>query len=911
MHLRSSLPICLLVCCVTTIRASDAPASPHLPFTFVENRGQADPHARYIGTGPDFKAWFGDGGVVFQQGSATERMDFVGGAPAPVIETADPTGARANYLRGNDPARWKTGLPLFGGLRYRGVWPGVEIRFKADSARTKAEYVLEPGADISEIRLRFDGRAEIGSDGRLTVSNASGQFREDKPVLFQEAGAERKSVPGEFQVFEDGTVGFSAGIYDRSKPLIVDPVILFSGYVGGASQTTITSLAVNSFYNIIVAGWTLGSDFSTSGSAQSRNGGGVDAFVAGFSPAGGSMIFCTFLGGSGDDRAFGVTVDASNNTYVTGWTSSANFPVMGALQPRLSGSRDAFITKLNAAGSALVFSTYLGGSGVDSGNSIVLDSTGAVIIAGDTTSANLPVTAAAFQRRLGGAQDAFVAKLTLAGTAVQYLTYYGGSATEHCTAVKVDALNQISFGGSTYSINLPVINAAQPQSGGGQDGFVARLSADTSTLLIGTYLGGSGGSPGAQEQVNGIVIMSDGSIEAVGATSSSDFPVTANTFQTKFGGGNTDGFVSRLRSGAGTLLQSTYFGGSLDDGINAIVSDFDGVLYIAGYTTSPDFPISRQLQGAGGSMDAFVARMTPNRILYGTYLGGNGNDSANAIAIDTRMSVVVAGTTSSPNFPVVGSVGTFAGAPISSFLTKWSPKYRLAVAAAPAFYYDVWNTTGYNGPISTLNNSSFGTAGDIPIVGDWNGTGKKRIGVFRNGIWYLDLNGNGVLDSGDAAIAFGQAGDVPVVGDWTGSGSIKLGLFRNGTFILDLSGHLSGVPTGLSDATFPFGQAGDIPVAADWNSSGSTKVGVFRNGSWLVDYNGDHVFDALDRTYTYGQAGDVPVVGDWNETGYDKIGVYRSGAWILNTAGNNAITQGGIWEMYLFFGAAGYVPLVY
>jgi Beta-propeller repeat len=912
MRLRLYLPICLLVCCFTNSQASESGSSPRLPFTFVENRGEVEPGIRYIGTGPEFKAWFANSGVIFQQGSAKAKMDFVGGSPTSTIEAVEPTGAKANYFRGHDPARWKTDLPLFAGLRYQGVWPGIEIRFKADSSRTKAEYVLDPGAGISEIRLRFDGRAEIGADGSLTVSNSSGQFREDKPLLFQDGDSGRTTVPGGFQEFEDGTVGFTAPLYDKSKPLIVDPAILFSGYVGNASQTTITSVTVNSYYNIIVAGWTIGTDLASPGSAQSSNRGGVDAFVAGFSPAGGAMIFCTYLGGSGDDRAFGVTVDGLNNTYVTGWTSSANFPVSNALQQKLSGTRDAFVTKLNPAGNALIFSTYLGGTGVDTGNSIVLDSNNAVIVAGDTTSTNLPVTASAYQRKLAGGQDIFVAKLSLAGNALSFLTYYGGNSTDHCASVKVDPSDQIYFGGATYSTNLPVMHAAQPQSGGGQDGFVAKLSADASTLLLGTYIGGSGGTPGAPEQVNGVDISLGLTLIAVGTTSSTDFPVTPISFQKIFGGGNSDGFIVRINLTTGAVIQSTYFGGSLDDGINAVANDYEGFLYVAGYTTSTDFPILRQTQNtSGGGMDAFVAKITPAKVLYGTYLGGTGNDSANALAVDSRTSIVVAGTTGSANFPVAGSVGAWTGSMLSSFITKLPPNFRLAVVASPIFYYDVWSNTGYNGPNITLNTSSFGAAGDIPVAGDWTGSGNKSIGVFRNGTWFLDTNNNGVLDAADKTISFGKAGDVPVVGDWNGSGRVKLGLFRSGSFILDLSGHLSGVATGLSDATFAFGAAGDIPVAADWNKSGTAKVGVFRSGSWLVDYNGDHVFDGLDRTYTYGQAGDIPVIGDWDSTGADKIGVYRHGQWILNYPGGNVIASGGIWEMYLAFGSAGYVPLVY
>ncbi len=524
----------------------------------------------------------------------------------------------------------------------------------------------------------------------------------------------------------------------------------------------------------------------------------------------------------------------------------------------------------------------------------------------------MPVTSSAFQRRLGGNQDAFLARLSPGGAALSYLTYYGGNAADHAAAVKLDKTNAVYFGGSTYSSNLPLMQAEQPQPGGGQDGFVAKFSADLSTLLIGTYLGGSGGTAGAPEEVNGIEIPVGNCFIAVGTTSSPDFPIKARSFQPTYGGGNTDGFIARFLMTTGALVQSTFVGGSLNDGINTVASDYDGYLYVAGYTTSGDFPISRPIQSSShGDMDAFVAKMTPAILVFGTYLGGTGSDSATALVIDSRTSIVVAGTTGSANFPVKGTLGSWTGGALSSFITKLAPDFRLAAAAPPVFYLDTWSTTGYNGPNQILTMASFGSAGDIPVSGDWMGTGTKSIGVFRNGTWYLNTNNNGVLDSGDLTIPFGQAGDIPIVGDWTGSGRVKLGLFRNGSFILDLSGHLAGAPTGLSDAMFPFGQAGDQPVAADWNSSGTTKVGVFRNGLWLVDYNGDHVFDGNDRTYMYGQAGDIPVTGDWNSTGTDEIGVYRHGTWILNYNGSISVLAGGIYEMYLAFGGTGYLPLVY
>ena len=361
------------------------------------------------------------------------------------------------------------------------------------------------------------------------------------------------------------------------------------------------------------------------------------------------------------------------------------------------------------------------------------------------------------------------------------------------------------------------------------------------------------------------------------------------------------------------LLQSTFLGGALADGINAIALDFHGNPYVTGFTASQDFPVQRPLQNTNpGLMDAFVVKFNPtlSSALFGTYLGGSGSDSGNAIAVDGQTSIFVSGQTSSGDFPVTGNGQNSMPSVLSSFVSKIGASFSMGVAYGVQgqmfFTTDPWHVAAYT------QTALFGNATDLPVVGDWDGTGKKRIGAFRNGTWILDMTGNGTMDASNKTVSFGQAGDIPVVGDWRGTGRIALGLFRQGVFILDLSGHLTGVPTGQSDAVFTFGQGGDIPVAADWSGSGTAKVGVFRNGLWMVDYNGDHVYNNLDRSYIYGQAGDIPVVGDWDSSGNPaKIGVFRAGLWILDYDGDNAWTVPYVNEMALGFGFPGQIPVVF
>jgi hypothetical protein len=905
-----------------------------MPFAFAENVGQTSPQVRYIGSGPAFRAWFEPGSVVFRKGDATVEIHFENAAREPAraqaIYAEDPLGARANYLTGNDPTRWHTDVPLFSTLVYSGVWPGVELRYRADpagppdliskahlisnaaggeAARLKAEYEVAPGADPASIRLRFEGAAHVLPDGSLQIHGDTGDFREEKPFLYQEENGERREVEGGFIKLSDGSIGFAAAAYDHTRPLVIDPYILFSGYFGGTSQDNINAIAVGSTGALVAAGWTSSTNLPASLGAQPNNAGGVDAFIAGFAPNGGALQYCTYLGGSGDDRAFGIVFDGSGNSYVTGWTSSTNFPVVGGLQSSLGGTRDAFVAKLNPTGSALIFSTYLGGSGVDVGYAITLDASGAPVVAGDTSSSDLPVTAGAFQTTYGGNQDAFVARLSLAGNALQSLTYLGGSGIEHASSVRVDTSGYVVVGGYTWSTNFPVQSAYQADSGGNQDGFVAKFASNLQTLAFSTYLGGSGGTTGLPEEVTGVFVDLAGNIVAAGTTSSANFPVTAGAFQTIFGG-QTDGFISRF-SPQGALMQSTFLGGSLTDAINAVALDLHGYVYVSGSTYSLDFPTSSNaLQPLNaGLVDGFIDKLntTLSGLLFGTYFGGSQNDGVNAMAVDGETSILLAGQTSSPNLPVVGDLGDVLDEQTAAFVTKLAAPFTLGTfTSAAVFSKDQWHVT------SSLATGSFGYPGDIAIAGDWDGTGTKRIGVFHDGSWLLDINGDGVFDAGDQTVSFGQAGDYPIVGDWAATGRIALGLYRQGVFILDLSGHLTGVPTGIPDAEFPFGLATDIPVAADWDKSGTTKIGVFRNGEWLIDYNGDHVFNRHDKTFLYGQAGDLPVVGDWDSSGTpNKIGVYRNGIWILDYDGDNAITILVLNELLIAFGPAGAQPLIF
>ena len=907
----STKPFKLFILSVCFAGAAFCAANLQLPVAFVPNLGQTNSAVRFVGTGPQFRALFFHQKVLLRQGRVQMKVQFRNAAPGAVLVASKPIGAIANFLHGNQPAAWQTGIPMQGEISYRGLWPGIDLRYQGVNSRMKAEYLVAPNGDPANIRVSYEGRVAIENDGSLLVHGSEGEYREDRPILYQTIGSQRREIPGGFRMLDNSTVGFWTGAYDHSRELVIDPYITYSTLFGGSSQDNITGVGYDSLLNTYTTGYTSSSDLPIVNPAKSR-GGGTDAFVAKYSVGTGKLLYCTFLGGGGDDRAFGITVNPSGEAYVTGWTSSTNFPVLNAAQLHLSGSRNAFVTKLNAAGTGLVYSTYFGGNGVTSGNAIAVDPAGEIAIAGDTTSTNLPATGT-FQNLNKGGQDAFILKLKPTG-AIQTVAYFGGGNIDHASSIAMDSYGAIAIGGSTYSTDLPMVSAYENINPGGQVGFVASMPGSAATLFFSTYFGGSSGSANHPEAVNGIAIDTSGStastasIYIAGITSSSDFPITSGAYQTTFGGGS-DGYVAHLASNGG-LIASTLYGGTLLDGVNAIALDFYGNPHIAGFTNSIDFPISRPVQSLNrGSRDAFLAKLDKAlaKVIYSSYLGGLGTDSANALVVDSMATVTVVGQTASTDFPTFRAAQTAKTAALTGFMTKVIPNWTAAM-----FYYGLWfldttHSRGSDGTSFTGTVLSFGQSGDIPIAGDWDGTGHKKIGIFRNGTWILDSNANGQVDASDRTFVFGQAGDYPVVGDWDGTGKVRAGLFRNGTFILDYSGHLSGVATGKTDVTFAFGQTGDTPVAGDWNSSGTAKIGIFRAGTWIVDHAGDR---SANRTYTFGTTNDFPLVGDWDGSGKSKIGVFRNPAWALDYDGDNALTAPGFNELIFWYGITGIVPVV-
>ena len=462
----------------------------------------------------------------------------------------------------------------------------------------------------------------------------------------------------------------------QTEPLIIDPALVYSTYLGGSYEDTGYGIAVDSSGNAYITGYTWSDDFPNP--LQSTYGGSGDVFVTKLNATGSALIYSTYLGGRSNDYGHGITVDADGNAYITGDTSSDNFPTVNPLQPDYGEWGDAFVVKLNASGSALIYSTYLGGSYHDNANGIAVDRWGSAYITGETLSADFP-TQDALQPDHGGGYDAFVAKLNAAGSQLVYSTYLGGSSGDNGGGIAVDALENAYVTGVAGSNDFPrTPGAYQTAFGGGEDAFVTKINAAGSTLVYSTYLGGTSYDGG-----NDVSVDVDGNAYITGFASEG-FP-TANALQPDYGGGPHDAFVAKLNATGSALIYSTYLGGSGLDWGNGIAIDTSGNAYVTGQTNSGGFPTQDPFQpDPGGNVDAFVVKLNASGsgLVYSTYLGGGSNDYGTGIAVDADGNAYVTGGTASSNFPTVGPLQPSNAGEFDAFVAKIGTAQQVTIDGA-------------------------------------------------------------------------------------------------------------------------------------------------------------------------------------------------------------------------------------
>jgi hypothetical protein len=649
-----------------------------LPLFFIPNAGHLDPSIRYSVETSDLHAGFSRTDAIFQVQGTNICITFPGANANAVLEAAEPLAARVNLFYGDDPREWRTDVPTFHKIRYRQLYPGIDMTYAGDAHRIKSEFTVAPGADPSFIRVAYSAidSLTIDSNGDLVVRAGQAELREEAPEIYQEIGGRRVRVSGRYVLLDSRTVGFELGYYNRSHALVIDPLVSYCTFIGGSGMSSVTGVAVDSSDNLYVTGWTESLDFPIAGAVQASNQGGVDVFIAKLNAAGTAIVYATYIGGRGDDRSAGIAVDSSGQAYVTGATASTNFPLAAAVRSVNVGGKEAFALKLNATGNTLLYSTFLGGSNYDAGTAIAIDGSGNAFIAGDTQSADFPHVNAA-QAVLGGGMDAFVTKLSPTG-AILYSTFLGGAANEHAGGIAVDASGNAYVAGGTFSTNFPMLFPIQAANGGSQDAFVTKLNA-TGGMVYSTYLGGNGGSSSSPEQANAVAVDSAGNAYVTGVTNSTNFPAVG-AFQPNFAGVQ-DAFVTKINAAGTAFAYSTYLGGSSFDWAGGIRVDASGNAYVAGYTSSANFPTVSPVQNSfAGSYDAFITTITPtgNALSFSTLYGGTGSDSANAIALDASGNIFIGGQTGSIDLPLKTPIQANNTSGVSGWVL------RLGVTAPPA-----------------------------------------------------------------------------------------------------------------------------------------------------------------------------------------------------------------------------------
>jgi Bacterial Ig-like domain (group 3)/MBG domain (YGX type)/Chitobiase/beta-hexosaminidase C-terminal domain/Bacterial Ig-like domain (group 1)/Beta-propeller repeat len=770
---------------VTTNRASASTNYGKLPLSFEANHGQTNAQVRFISRGSGYSLFLTNTEAVLAlrkpdkqdpqiasdllHGKAVEsdvkkfktdvvRMQLAGAGGGLRVNGEDKLPGTANYFIGSDPQKWHSDVPTYSKVRYSGVYPGVDLVYYGNQQQLEYDFVVAPNTDPGSIKLHFAGakRLQVAKNGDLDIVAKNGEIAFQKPVVYQDKNGQRRPIEGRFVLEAGNSIGFVVGPYDHSQPLVIDPTLAYSTYLGGNSGGSYgTAIAVDSSGDAYVTGITYPTNFpTTSGAFQTANNSSTptvfDAFVTKLNATGTALVYSTYLGGSGNisvagtlnhgDYPTSIQVDSSGNAYVVGIAYSTDFPkTSGAYQTVNNGGSNGvsncFVTKLNTTGTALVYSTYLGGSGIsgyagsaslgiaggDGCNALAIDASGDVYVAGEAYSSNFPVTSGAYQTTNKSASssrpNAFVSKLNPNGTALDYSTYLGGSDGDGGSGIAVDTSGNAYIAGATYSSDFPETSGAYQSSnndtGNGSAAFVTKLNATGSSLTYSTYLGGSGNPNGPSGNNNGDAALSiavDSSDDAYifGLTSSSDFPTSSGAYQTTNNAFSSalgpNYFVTKLNTSGASLVYSTYLGGSALDantGSAGMAVDSSGDVYITGYAMGADFPVTANAYQAAPACTFATYQSVPYEyespvfaelnptgtgLVYSTYFGGSGTlyisgslvsvyncDKGYGLGLDSSNNVYLTGNAASSNFPITtGAYQTTNPVNGSAFISKFS-----------------------------------------------------------------------------------------------------------------------------------------------------------------------------------------------------------------------------------------------
>jgi Beta-propeller repeat len=745
---------------VLAVTAQTTTSIGNLPLYFEAAHGQDNGPAQFITRGRDaeFLISAAEARFVLQKSGATRavQMQFIGANPHAQISGDSELSGKINYLTGNDPARWRSGISTFAQVRVEQIYPGVNLIYYGNQQQLEYDFTVAPNTNPNAIAIHFDGAGKISvnAQGELVLNLGRDEIRQPKPLIYQTAGGARRKIDGGYKILDAHTVAFAVGNYDRSLPLVIDPILSYSTYFGGNFGETAWAVAVSTNDNsVYIAGETFSTRFSqiTTNAYQTNFMGGTltgDAFVAKFGSSGTNLIYMTYLGGNDDDGALGLALDGAGDAYVTGFTDSSNFPVTNSIAggvPGITNSTnisgtfnksfgyypvDGFVAELNTNGSRLIYSTYLGGSGSDSGNAIAVDAAGNAYVTGFTASTNFPTANALAFRLIGRTntvlnylactnnaysdyfnENAFVAEIAARGTNFLFSSYLGGNNYDEGKGIAVDGAGDVYVTGYTASTNFPttnfitqtfinsfgtnsyqgnLLNSSTNVWNGSYDVFVTKLApaGNGFTLVYSTYLGGTN-----DDHAYGIAFDNSGAAYVTGSTDSTNFPQTlTNVIRSGLTNNTAAGFTittnafltkltNDLVTGKVGIDYSLTFGGVRTDVANGIAIDPATNVFIVGTTSSTNFPCFPTSNTGflrvtnSGYNDVFVtafsaANPTTCSLLYSAYLGGKYSDYGDGIAVDSAGSAYVVGQTLSTNFPTFNAYQTTLDGTNDAFLAK-------------------------------------------------------------------------------------------------------------------------------------------------------------------------------------------------------------------------------------------------
>lgn len=745
-----------------------------LPMTFEANQGQAGPQVKFISRGTRYTAFLTAGGIVLslrpnepvpvsqistvaapnqsqQPLSTTLQFTLLGAAQNLTAIGEDPQSGRVNYFIGKEPSKWLTNVPTYARVRYKNVYPGIDLVYYGNHQQLEYDFAISPGADPGQIQFEITGASQISLDaeGNLILQTSVGEFHFQSPVVYQESTGLQVPVSGSYVLIDPTHFGFQVARYDPTKPLVIDPVLVYSTYLGGSASDQPTGIAVDSTGNVYVAGYTSSANFLlTTIGAPSTN--ANHAFVAKLDPTGSSLVYADYVGGNGEDYGVGLALDSASNVYLTGSTTSSNFPVVDAYQAVEPGSYSGFVTKISVDGSSLLYSTYLGGNGFDQPAGIAVDTLGEAYVAGGTTSQNFPVInayQAAALANQGGLYGnyGFLTKFAANGSSLIYSTFFAGNTNivQNCgnpcwptpysavSAVALDANGSFYVTGTTNTSNFPVTSGAYLTSNSTQPdgtiGFVSKFMS-SGNLDYSTYFYSSSGTPIG---IGAITVDGSGSAYIAGTVSSDGtFPITTTNICDPgvYGFACSYAFVTKFDPTASTLSYSTFLGSNNFADPQSIAVDSSNNAYVVANTLSPAFVTNNGIEGYtnGNGENLLLVEIDASATteLFATYLGGSNNDSASGITLGADGSIYVVGSTDSVDFPVTqGAFQNVLGGGTDAFVVKIGPNSAPAVAVTPNLLQYPAQALSSTSPAqnvllrnmgsATLSISSIATSGDF------------------------------------------------------------------------------------------------------------------------------------------------------------------------------------------------------